>query len=340
MSTIAADTQQEGATQTKEVTFLEAISQALWEEMERDKDVFLLGEDIGTYGGAFKVTEGFLEHFGGNRVIDTPLAESAIFGAAIGAALMGMRPVAEAQYADFMTCGFDQIVNEAAKYHYRSGHPVPVVFRAPSGGGVRGGPFHSQSPEAWYAHTPGLKVIVPSTPTDAKGLMKSAIRDNNPVVFLEHKYLYRHVKEVLPDGDYTIPIGSADVKRSGNDLTIVTYGAMVHKALDVAGEMAESGQASIEVVDLRTLLPLDTETILRSVKKTSRVLLLQEDVRSLGISSEVAAIIAEEGFEYLDAPVVRITAPNAPVPFSAVLEDAFIPQKGQIKEAVERLLAY
>lgn len=339
MSITASDAREKQQVEEKEITFLEAISQALWEELERDKDVFVIGEDVGAYGGAFKVTEGFIDHFGSERIVDTPLAETAIFGAAIGAALMGMRPVAEAQYADFMTCGFDQIVNEAAKFHYRSGHPVPVVFRGPHGGGVRGGPFHSQSPEGWYAHTPGLKVIVPSTPTDAKGLLKSAIRDDNPCVYLEHKYLYRHIKEVVREGDHTIPIGVAEVKREGGDLSIVTYGAMLHKALEAADELEQKGY-SIEVVDLRTIHPLDEDTILRSVEKTSRALVLQEDVRTLGIASEVAAVIAEEGFEYLDAPVARLTAPDTPVPFSPPLEDAFIPQTPKIVEAVEKLLAY
>jgi len=327
------------STTNEEVTFLDAINQALREELDRDQDVFILGEDVAGYGGAFKVTKGLLDDYGPERVIDMPLAEAAIFGSAVGAALMGMRPVAEAQYADFLACGFDYIVNEAAKYHYRSGHPVPVVFRAPSGAGVRGGPFHSASPEAWFAHVPGLKVVVPGTPTDAKGLLKSAIRDDNPVVYLEHKYLYRHEKEVLPDGEYTIPLGKADIKREGTDLSIITYGAMLRRSLDAADQLAEKGH-SVEVVDLRTIYPWDSETVLESVEKTSRALLVQEDVRTLGIMSEVAAVIADEGFESLDAPVGRVTAPDTPVPFSPPLEDAFIPTIERIVEAAEKTLAF
>src|SRR5512140_1550955 len=258
-------------------TYLEAIRQGLWEEMERDPNVFLLGEDIGVYGGAFKVTAGFFEHFGEKRVVDTPISEAAIVGAAIGASFMGLRPVAEMQFADFITCAFDQIVNFAAKCRYRWGAAIPIVVRAPSGGGNRGGPFHSQNPEAWFAHVPGLKVVTPSTAYDAKGLIKSAIRDNDPVVFFEHKALYRRVKEDLPEGDYTVPIGKARVYRPGEDLSIITYGAMVYVAEEAAETLGKEG-ISVEIVDLRTLLPIDEETILASVKKTSKAILLHEDV--------------------------------------------------------------
>src|ERR1035438_8590573 len=268
-------------------TYLEAIREGLWEEMERDPDVFLIGEDIGVYGGAFKVTAGFIEHFGARRVVDTPISESGIVGAAIGAGLMGLRPVAEMQFADFITCGFDQIVNFAAKCRYRWNAAVPIVVRAPSGGGIHGGPFHSQNPEMWFVKTPGLKVVAPATASDAKGLIKAAIRDNDPVIFLEHKGLYRRIKEDLPAGDYTVPIGKAKVVREGNDLTIVTYGAMVWVALEAADKLAEEG-TSVEVVDLRTLLPLDRETVCESVKKTSKVLLLHEDTRTAGMAGELA----------------------------------------------------
>ena len=262
-------------------TYLEAIREGLWEEMERDPNVFLLGEDIGVYGGAFKVTAGFIEHFGEKRVVDTPISEAAIAGAAIGAGLMGLRPVAEMQFADFISCGFDQIVNFAAKCRYRWGAAVPMVVRAPSGGGIHGGPFHSQNPEMWFVRTPGLKVVAPATAYDAKGLIKSAIRDNDPVIFFEHKGLYRKIKEDLPAEEYTVPIGKAKVVREGRDLTIVTYGAMVWVALEAAEKLAEEG-ASVEVVDLRTLVPLDRETVCESVRKTSKVLLLHEDTRTGG----------------------------------------------------------
>lgn len=325
--------------EVKEVTFLQAVSQALWEEMERDQRVFLMGEDIGVYGGAFKVTEGFLEHFGEERVIDTPLSETGFFGAAIGAALMGMRPVVEVQYADFISCGWDQIVNVAAKMHYRSGEAVPLVIRGPSGGGLRAGPFHSQNPEGWFAHTPGLKVVVPSTAYDTKGLLKAAIRDDNPVIFFEHKYLYRRIKEELPQDDYVVPLGKARIHRQGEDITVITYGAMVYKALEAAEILADEG-ISLEILDLRTIYPLDKEAILQSVAKTNKASILQEDVRTLGIGSEVSAILAEEGFESLDGPVVRITAPDTPVPFSPPLEDAFIPQTPKIAETLRKLAAY
>jgi 2-oxoisovalerate dehydrogenase E1 component beta subunit len=320
-------------------TYLEAIREGLWEEMERDPNVFVLGEDVGVYGGAFKVTDGFIEHFGARRVVDTPISESAIVGAAIGAGLMGLRPVAEMQFADFITCGFDQIVNFAAKCRYRWNAPVPMVVRAPSGGGIHGGPFHSQNPEMWFVKTPGLKVVCPATAYDAKGLIKSAVRDNDPVIFFEHKGLYRRIKEDLPAGDYTVPIGKAKVVREGRHLTIVTYGAMLWTALEAADELAQEG-ASIEVVDLRTLLPLDRETVLASVKKTSKVLLVHEDTRTGGIAGELAVSITESIFEYLDGPIMRVTAPDTPVPFSPTLEEAFLPNTAKVVEKARWLWRY
>lgn len=307
--------------------------------MERDSNVFLIGEDIGVYGGAFKVTAGFLERFGEKRVVDTPISESAIAGAAIGAGLMGLRPVAEMQFADFITCGFDQIVNFAAKCRYRWGAAVPIVVRAPSGGGIHGGPFHSQNPEMWFVRTPGLKVVAPATAYDAKGLIKSAIRDNDPVIFFEHKGLYRKVKEELPSGEFTVPIGKAKIAREGSDLTIVTYGSMVWVALDAADKLAEEG-ASIEVVDLRTLLPLDRETVCESVKKTSKVLLLHEDTRTGGLAGELAATITETVWEHLDGPILRVTAPDTPIPYSPPLEEAFLPNCDKVVEKVRELWKY
>ncbi|HSF20007.1 MAG TPA: alpha-ketoacid dehydrogenase subunit beta [Vicinamibacteria bacterium] len=321
------------------ITYLEAISQALREEMRRDPSVFLIGEDIGVFGGAFKVTRGFLEEFGEERVIDTPISESGFTGAACGAAIMGFRPVVEFQFADFIACAFDQIVNFAAKCYYRWGIPVPVVFRGPSGGGFRGGPYHSQNPEAWFTHVAGLKVVQPSTPYEAKGLLKAAIRDNNPVVYLEHKHLYRRIREDVPDEDYEIPLGTADVKREGEDLTIVTYGAMVHTCLEVADRLAEEG-AEVEIIDLRTLTPLDRECILASIRKTSRALVVHEAHLTSGFGGEVASIIAEEAFEWLDAPVVRIGALDLPIPFSPPLEDAVLPSAGKIEDKARRLLEY
>ncbi len=320
-----------------QATYLVAIAEALWEEMERDDRVYLLGEDIGVYGGAFKVTEGFIEHFGADRVMDTPIAEETIVGTAIGSAMEGLRPVAEFQYADFMTSGFDEITTTLARYHYRSGVPLPVVLRAPSGGGVRASNFHSTNPEPWFAHEPGLKVVCPAFPADAKGLLKSAIRDDNPVVYLEHKWIYRRIKEhVTEDPDFTIPLGVAVVKREGSDVTIVSYGAMVHRALEAADNLAVRG-VEAEVVDLRSIVPLDEETILRSIEKTSRALVLYESYRFLGVGAEVAAMIAERAFEHLDAPVLRLAPPNVPVPFSPPLEDAFLPQVSDIEAAVDRL---
>ena len=321
------------------LTYLEAIRQGIWEEMERDPSVFLLGEDIGVLGGAFKVTDGMLEKFGAERVIDTPISESAIVGAAIGAALMGMRPVAEMQFMDFIACGFDQIVNMAAKMHYRWGPAVPMVIRGPSGAGVHGGPYHSQSNEMWFVHTPGLKVVMPATAYDAKGLIKSAIRDDNPVIFYEHKFLYRRIKEEVPEGDYVVPLGKAAVRREGKDVAIITYGAMVWTALEAA-ELLDQEGISLEVVDLRTLLPYDEEAVLGSVRKCNKVILLHEDTRTGGMAGELAALIAERAFEDLDGPIVRITGPETPVPFSPPLEEYFLPDARKVIEAARKLAKY
>jgi 2-oxoisovalerate dehydrogenase E1 component beta subunit len=327
-------------TEDGQATYLIAIAEALWEEMERDERVFLLGEDIGAYGGAFKVTEGFIDHFGSERVMDTPIAEETIVGVAVGAAMEGLRPVAEFQYADFMTSGFDEITTTLSRYHYRTGVRLPVVLRAPSGGGVRASNFHSTNPEPWFAHAPGLKVVCPSFPSDAKGLLKSAVRDDNPVVYLEHKWIYRRIKEhVSEDPDFLVPLGSAEVKREGSDVSVITYGAMVHKALEAAENLAQRG-VSAEVVDLRSIVPLDEETVIGSIAKTSRALVLYESYRFLGVGAEVAAMIAEKAFEHLDAPVERLAPPNTPVPFSPPLEDAFLPQVADIEAAVERLSAW
>lgn len=321
------------------LTYLEAIRQGLWEEMERDERVFLLGEDIGVYGGAFKVTEGFLERFGEERVIDTPISEAAIVGAAIGAALVGLRPVAEMQFIDFISIAFDQLTNFAAKCRYRWGAAVPIVVRGPCGGGVHGGPFHSQNVEAYFFHTPGLKIVEPATPYDAKGLIKAAIRDDDPVLYFEHKYLYRRIRGEVPEGDYIVPIGKADVKRPGRDVTILTYGWMLHKSLEAAEIVASEG-IEVEVVDLRTLLPLDDETILSSVAKTGRAVIVHEDTRTGGIAGEIAMRINERIFEYLEAPVMRVTAPDTPIPFSPPLEEFFLPQVEEIVQAVRWVANY
>jgi 2-oxoisovalerate dehydrogenase E1 component beta subunit len=320
-------------------TYVEAIRQGIWEEMERDENVFVLGEDVGIYGGAFKVTDGMLEKFGESRVVDTPISESGIVGAAIGAALMGMRPVAEMQFADFISCGFDQITNFAAKCRYRWGAPVPMVIRGPSGGGIHGGPFHSQNPEMYFVHTPGLKVVCPSTVYDAKGLIKSAIRDNDPVLYFEHKFLYRRIKEELPETDFTVPIGKAMIRRKGRDISVITYGAMVYIALDAAKELEKEG-IDLEVLDLRSLLPYDREAVLETAKKTSKVILLHEDTRIGGFAGELAALIAEEAFEYLDGPIRRITAPDTPVPYSPPLEEFFLPKVSDVVRVARELHAY
>ena len=312
-----------------ETTYVEAISQGIWEEMERDDSVFVMGEDVAVYGGAFKITKGMLEHFGEQRVIDTPLSESAIVGAGTGAAIKGLRPILEMQFADFMACGFDQITNFAAKCRYRWGQAIPMVIRAPAGGNIHGGPFHSQNVEMPYVHTPGLKVVQPATAYDAKGLIKAAIRDNDPVIFLEHKYLYRSVKEELPTVEYTVPLSKAKVQREGSDVSIIAYGWMVHVALEAAEGLAEEG-ISIEVLDLRTLAPLDRQAILETAKKTSKVILLHEDTLTGGLGGELAGIIAEYAFDYLDGPLVRIAAPDTPVPFSETLEKAFLPSTEEV----------
>lgn len=312
-----------------ETTYVEAIREGIWEEMVRDVSVFVMGEDIAEYGGAFKITKGMLEEFGERRVIDTPLSESAIVGAGTGAAIHGLRPVLEMQFSDFMACGFDQITNFAAKCRYRWGQAIPMVIRAPAGGNIHGGPFHSQNVEMPYVHTPGLKVVQPATAYDAKGLIKASIRDNDPVIFLEHKYLYRSVKEELPTEDYTVPLGSAKIQREGSDLSILTYGWMVHVALDAAERLSGEG-IDIEVLDLRTLLPLDRVAILETAKKTSKVILLHEDTLTGGLGGELAGIIGEHAFDYLDGPLVRIAAPDTPVPFAETLEKAFLPSEEEV----------
>jgi pyruvate/2-oxoglutarate/acetoin dehydrogenase E1 component len=320
-----------------ELTYLEAISDGLREEMRADESVFCLGEDIGVFGGAFKVTDGFIEEFGEQRVWDTPLAENAIIGTAVGAAVEGMRPVCEMQFADFISCGFDQLVNVAAKLHYRQGLSVPITVRLPSGGGFSGGPFHSQNPEAWFLQAPGLKVVAPSTPEDAKGLISAAIVDPNPVVYMEHKHLYRRAKGEVPEGRYQTPLGEARLAREGTDLTVITYGAMVLTALDATDDL---DGASVEVLDLRSLNPYDRDAVLASVRKTSKVVLVQEATRSCGVAAEIAALIAEEAFEDLDGPVVRVTTPDVPIPFSPPLERAVLPQVDDVREACLELLAY
>jgi 2-oxoisovalerate dehydrogenase E1 component beta subunit len=322
-----------------QLTYLEAIRQGIWEEMEHDPTVFCLGEDIGIYGGAFKVTDGFIDRFGPERVIDTPIAESAIVGAAFGASLTGMRPVAEFQFMDFIGCAFNQISNMVAKTHYLWGAPAPLVLRGPSGGYVHGGPFHSQNPEMWFVHNPGLKVICPATPYDAKGLIKSAIRDNNPCVFFEHKYLYRRIKEEVPADDYVVPIGKARVAREGNDLSIITYAAMVHTALEAADILSKEG-IDLEIVDLRTVSPLDREAIAQTVKKTSKVIILHEHSRTGGLAGEIAAIINEEAFDHLDGPIVRIAGLDSAIPFSPPQELHYLPKVEDVVRESRRLKSY
>ncbi|MGA2482406.1 MAG: alpha-ketoacid dehydrogenase subunit beta [Candidatus Acidiferrales bacterium] len=321
------------------VTFLEAVRQAMFEEMERDPAVVLLGEDVGVYGGAFKASEGLLERFGWERVIDTPVSESAIIGAACGMSFLGLRPIAELQFIDFIACCFNQITNYVAKGHYLWGAPAPIVIRGPSGAGVHGGPFHSANPEAYFTHTPGLKVVYPSTPYDAKGLLKSAVRDNNPVLFFEHKFLYRRIREELPSGEYTVPIGKAAVRREGRDLTILSYAAMMHTSLAAAEALAKEG-IEAEVIDLRTLLPLDEETILQSVKKTNRVLVVHEDTKTGGIAGEIAAILCEKAFDDLDGPVLRVTSLDTPVPYAPPLEEYFLPNAEKVAAAARNLARY
>jgi 2-oxoisovalerate dehydrogenase E1 component beta subunit len=326
---------------SKELTYLDAIREALAEEMRRDPKVFVLGEDVGAYGGAFGATQGLHEEFGELRVVDTPISESAIIGVSIGAALRGYRPVAEMQFADFISCGFDQIVNQAATLRYRYGGraSVPIVVRAPSGGGVSGGLYHSQNPEAWFVHRPGLKVVAPSTAYDAKGLLKAAIRDDNPVIYFEHKFLYRRAKGPVPEGDEIVPIGVAATRREGGDATLLTYGAMVTPSLEAADRMAKEG-VEVEVIDLRSLQPLDKAAIFTSLEKTNRVLVVHEDVKTLGLGAELSAMIVEERFDHLDAPVLRVTYPDTHAPFSHVLETANLPNTDKIVDTLRRLAAY
>lgn len=322
-----------------EVTMLEAIRQALFEEMDRDPAVVTIGEDIGVYGGAFKVTDGLYARFGPERVIDTPISETAIVGAACGMSYLGLRPVAELQFIDFIACCFDMVTNYIAKSHYLWGAPVPIVIRGPSGGGVHGAAFHSANPEMHFVHTPGLKVVYPSTAYDAKGLLKSAIRDNNPVLFFEHKLLYRRSKEEVPAEDYTVPLGKAAIRREGDRLTIVSYAAMAHIALEAANRLAGEG-IEAEVIDLRTLQPLDTDAIIRSVKKTNRLLIVHEDTRTGGIAGEIAAIMCEKSFNDLDAPIARVTALDTPVPYSPPLEEFFLPNAEKVVAAARELAQY
>jgi len=322
------------------MTYIEALSRGMWEEMERDPSVILLGEDIGAYGGAFKATRGFLDHFGNERVIDTPLSEAAIVGAAVGAALVGMRPIVEMQFADFVTCGFNQLVTNAAKTHYRWHLPVPMVVRLPGGGYIHGGPYHSASPEGWFFHVPGLKIVAPSTPYDAKGLMKAAVRDNNPVLYLEFKYLYRRVKGEVPDTDYLVEIGKGEVRREGADIAVVTYGSTVHSALEAALILSKEDGVEATVIDLRSLAPLDTEMILEAVTATGKVLIVHEDNLTGGIGGEIAALIAEHAFRSLDAPVRRLAALDTPVPFAPPLEDYVLPDTPKIVAAMRELARY
>jgi pyruvate/2-oxoglutarate/acetoin dehydrogenase E1 component len=321
------------------ITYLEAIRQALFEEMARDERVFLMGEDIGAYGGAFKVTEGLIDTYGEQRVIDTPISEVAIVGSAIGASYMGMRPVCEVQFIDFIACCFDMLTNFAATSRYRNGAGVPIVVRGPCGGGVGGGPFHSLNPESFFLNTPGLKMVEPSTAYDAKGLLKAAIRDDDPVLYFEHKYLYRRIKDEVPEEDYVVPLGKAALRREGADLSIITFGAMVYTALDAAAQLAADG-VQADVLDLRSLAPLDRDAVLTTVAKTSRVLLLHEATRTGGIGGELAAIISEEAFEYLDAPILRVASADTPVPYAPPLEAAFLPNVEKVVAAARRLVEY
>ncbi len=322
-----------------EITYLEAIREALFEEMARDEQVFCLGEDIGAFGGAFKVTEGLLARFGEQRVIDSPISEIALVGAAAGASHMGMRPVVEMQFIDFLANAYDMLTNYVATARYRAFLPCPMVVRGPSGGYVRGGPFHSQNPEAGFLHTPGLKIVYPATAADAKGLMKAAIRDDDCVLFFEHKYLYRRVKDVMPAGDHVVPIGQARIAREGTDVSIITYASTVWKSLEAAEQLAAEG-ISVEVLDLRSLAPMDDEAIFRTVKKTNRLLIVHEDTRTGGIAGEITARVSETCFEWLDAPILRVTAADIPLPYAPPLEDYVLPQTSDIVRAVRRLAAY
>jgi 2-oxoisovalerate dehydrogenase E1 component beta subunit len=322
------------------MTYIEALARGMWEEMEIDSSVFLIGEDIGAYGGAFKATKGFLQRFGADRVIDATLSEAAIVGASVGAALVGMRPVAEMQFADFVTCGFNQLVVNAAKTHYRWHLPLPMVVRLPTGGYIHGGPYHSASPEAWFFHVPGLKIVAPSTPYDAKGLMQAAIRDNNPVIFLEFKFLYRRIKGEVPAEPYTVEIGKGAVRRQGSDLAVITYGSTVHFTLDAAEILSREDGVEATVVDLRSLAPLDRELILKVSRETGKVLIVHEDSLTGGIGGEIAALIADKAFSSLDAPVRRVGALDTPVPFSPPLEEFVLPNTEKILAAMRSLSRY
>jgi 2-oxoisovalerate dehydrogenase E1 component beta subunit len=322
-------------------TLIEAVTEALREEMERDASVIVLGEDVGVHGGVFRATDGLQKQFGAERVIDTPLAELAIAGIAIGAALNGMRPVAEIQFADYIHPAFDQIVNEAAKIRYRSNGAFgcPIVVRAPFGAGVHGGLYHSQSVEALFYHVPGLKIVIPSTPYDCKGLLKSAIRDPDPVIFFEHKKSYRRVKGEIPDEDYSVPLSVADVKREGSDISVITYGVGVHLAIEAADTIDREG-VSVEVLDLRTIVPMDKEAIARSVAKTNKVLIVHEDNKTGGVGAEIAATIAEDHFEQLDGPIMRVAAADTHIPYAPTLEEAVIPNVDDVLAALRKLAAY
>jgi 2-oxoisovalerate dehydrogenase E1 component beta subunit len=321
------------------VTFLEAIRQAMFEEMAADPTVVLIGEDVGVYGGAFKTSEGLLGKFGWERVIDTPISESAIIGAACGMSYLGLRPIVEMQFIDFIACCFNQLTNFVAKGHYLWNAPAPMVVRGPSGGGVHGGPFHSANPEMYFLHTPGFKIAYPSMPYDAKGLLKASIRDNNPVLFFEHKFLYRRIKEEIPEGDYTVPLGKAIVRREGKHLTMISYGAMMHVSLEAADALAKEG-IEAEVIDLRTLMPLDEESILASVRKTNRCLVVHEDTKTGGIAGEIAAILFEKAFHDLDGPLVRVTSLDTPVPYAPTLEEAFLPNAQKVVDAAKSLARF
>ncbi len=324
----------------RELTYLEAIRDALQYEMRRDARVLIMGEDVGVFGGAFKVTDGLFQEFGQERVIDTPMAELCMVGAATGMAFMGLRPVVEMQFADFISTAFDSIVQYAATNHYRWNEPVPWVIRAPGGGGLRGGPFHSQNPEAWFVHAPGLKVVTPATPADARGLLLSAIRDPNPVIYFEYKSLYRSIRGTVPEGENGIvPIGKANIARSGTDLSIITYGAPLHEALKAAEELAREN-FKVEVLDLRTLKPLDTDAIFETTRKTSKVLIVHEANLTCGVGAEISALISQHAFEFLDAPIMRLAAPDIPPPYAPILEDASRPNKEKILQAARKLLAY
>lgn len=321
------------------MTYLEAIADAIRVEMRQDESVFMIGEDIGTYGGAFKLTKGFLDEFGPKRIIDAPISESAIIGAAIGASLNGMRPIAEMQFMDFITNGFNQLVTVAGTTAYRWSIPVPMVVRGPSGGGVGANPFHSRNSEAWFVHATGLKVVCPAFPDDAKGLMMSSIRDNDPVVFFEHKGLYRKIKGEVPEGEYLVPLGTARTVREGKHCSVIAYGSAVHMALEAAETLAAEG-VDVEVIDIRTLVPFDEESVLASVRKTGRVVVAHEAVMSGGFGGEIAGRIADKAFQWLDAPVKRVAAFDSPTPFAPTLEQAVLPSAVKIAHTIREVCSF